>query len=76
MKRSRVTGSGLGFGIAPPGRRKKRSSSSDDEGVRREMALGHLFSRQEVHRYGLMRRIEEAANFGLRYVLGDNCGRR
>ena len=63
-----MTGSGLGFGIAPnPGRRRRKRSGSSDEGVR-EMALGHLFSRQEVHRYGLMRRIEEAANFGLRLM--------
>ena len=61
-----MTGSGLGFGIAPnPGRRRKRSSSGEVH----EMALGHLFSRQEVHRYGLMRRIEEAANFGLRLIM-------
>ena len=61
-----VAGSGLGFGVAPPpppaGRRRRKRSS--DEGSQMA-AVEHVFSRQEVDRYGLMRRIEEMANFGL-----------
>ena len=60
------------YGGAGKKRRKRRSSldesmSSDDDRKMAE-AAEHVFSRQEGDRYGLMRRIEEAATLGLRYV--------
>ena len=61
------------YGGAGKKRRKRRSSldesmSSDDDRKMAEAAAEHVFSRQEGDRYGLMRRIEEAATLGLRYV--------
>ena len=41
---------------------------SDDDRKMAEAAAEHVFSRQEGDRYGLMRRIEEAATLGLRWV--------
>ena len=44
------------------------SMSSDNDDRKMSEAADHVFSRQEGDRYGLMRRIEEAATLGLRYV--------
>ena len=62
------------YGGAGKKRRKRRSSldesmsSDNDDRKMAEAAAEHVFSRQEGDRYGLMRRIEEAATLGLRYV--------
>ena len=70
----RIAGSGLGFGQRPTGfgKRRRRSLVTDGWGWSESpppegaTAADHVFSSQEVDRYGLLGRLEEAATFGLR----------